>query len=288
MRTLIGAVLLSLATATGLPPAHASAATTDRWEKFYPITDRAALRVLTDDGAVLVRTWERKAIGVRVSTTGWHIGERGVRIAQRQEGGRVELEVRTPRWEFTFGRLIRSLRIEVWVPSEADLTLETGDGGVSVPRVSGQLVVRTSDGAITVDGARGEMMLRSGDGRIVGRQLDGVLDAHTGDGAVRIDGRFDRLTLGSGDGGIVAEAMSGSRLASGWSVSTGDGRVTLRVPADLRADLDALTGDGAIDIDLPFTISGRVSRRDVRGTLNGGGPPLRLRSGDGSIRVEAR
>lgn len=288
MRTSPYAVLFWLTAAVAVPVFPASAETTDHWEKTYDIASRAALRVLTDDGAVRVRTWDRRAISVRVTTIGWRIGGGGVRIDERRNGDRVEVEVRTPPWEFHFGIVRRSLHIEVWVPKAADLTLETGDGSVAVPAVSGRLVVRTGDGTITVDGARGDLRLRSGDGRIVGRGLDGVLDAHTGDGAMRVDGRFDGLTIGSGDGGIVAEALPGSRLASAWSVTTGDGRVTLRVPADLKADLDAHTGDGAIDIDLPLTISGRVSRQDVRGTLNGGGPLLRLRSGDGSIRVEGR
>jgi hypothetical protein len=288
MRTSIVGILLWLTTAVAAPTVQASVVATDRWEKTYTLPGRAALRILTDDGDVRVGVWERKTIGVRVTTRGWHIGERGVRIEQRQDGDRVDLEVRTPHWEFNFGIVIRSLQIEVWVPEAADLTLETGDGDVVVPAVSGRLIVRTGDGAITVDGARGDLHLRSGDGRILGSGLDGTLDARTGDGAVRVDGRFDGLTLGSGDGGITAEAMPGSRLASEWSVITGDGRVTLRVPTDLRADLDAHTGDGAIDIGLPITVSGRLNRRDVRGTLNGGGPPLRLRSGDGSIRVEGR
>jgi hypothetical protein len=288
MRMLLGVWLVVLTASGPVPPALAADHVTDRWETTYTVPGRAALRIRTDDGGVRVAVWDRKTIGVRVTTRGWHIGERGVRIEQRQDGDHVDLQVRTPHWDFNFGILVRSLRIEVWVPRAADLTLETGDGDVLVPAVTGRLSVQTGDGAITVDGARGDLRLRSGDGRILGEGLDGTLDAHTGDGAVRVDGRFDGLTLDSGDGGITAEAMPGSQLASEWSVTTGDGRVTLRLPTDLKADLEAHSGDGAIDIDLPITLSGRVNRRDVHGKLNGGGPPLRLRSGDGSIRIEGR
>jgi hypothetical protein len=287
MRASISTTLLGLAVLLAAPAPSVLAATADRWERTYPISRRAELHLLTDDGTVRVRTWDRRAAAIRITTSGWRIGEGGVRIEQRQDGDRVRLDVRTPRWEVNFGLAIRSLRVEVWVPEESDLTLETGDGNVAVPAVRGRLTVRTGDGAIRVDGARGDLRLRSGDGRIVGSRLDGVLDAETADGAMSVDGRFERLTLGSGDGGIVAEAMPGSRLASGWSVSTSDGRVTLRIPADLKADIDAHTGDGSIDIDLPLTISGSMSHGDVRGSLNGGGPLLRLRSGDGSIHLSS-
>ncbi len=281
-------VLLSIATLVTAQVSPAAAATVEHWEKSYSIADRAVLHVLTDDGDVRVRTWDKREVAVKITSEGWRIGERGVRIQQTQDGDRVDLEVRTPHWEFNFGFVIRSLRIEVWVPTESDLTLATGDGDVGVPAVHGRVDVRTGDGAINVQGARGDLRLRSGDGRIVASGIDGVLDAHTGDGSLRVDGRLDGLTLGSGDGGILAEVMPGSRVASGWSVITGDGGVTLRVPTDLKADVEAHTGDGGIDIDLPLTISGRVTRQEVHGTLNGGGPLLRLRSGDGSIHLMAR
>jgi hypothetical protein len=287
MRLSTAAVLIGLAIAAG-PASAAAPQTTDRWEKRYPLAGRAVLDLKTDDGAVRVQTWDQRAIAVRINTVGWRIRSSGVRVEERQDGDRVEIGVRTPPWEFNFGLVRRSLQIEVWVPRAADLTLETGDGSIVVPAVSGRMRLVTGDGTITVDGARGQLFMRSGDGRIVGRGLDGALDAHTGDGSLRVDGRFDGLTLGSGDGSIVADVLPGSKLTTPWSVNTGDGRVTLRIPSDLRANLDAHTGDGAIDIDLPITVTGRVGHRDVRGSLNGGGPVLRLRSGDGSIRVEAR
>lgn len=286
MRLPIAVVLLVLATTA---PARAAAdEPTDRWEKTYAVRGRAALSLRTDDGSVRVQRWDRRAVTVRVTTVGWRIRPSGVRIEERQEGDRANVQIRTPSWVMHFGLVRRSLQVDIWVPRAADLTLETGDGSVVVPDVDGAVRVVTGDGNITLDGARGDLRLRSGDGRIVGRDLDGALEAHTGDGALRVEGRFDALTLGSGDGGIVADVLPGSTLATTWSVNTGDGRVSMRVPSDLRANVDAHTGDGDIDIDLPLTVSGRVGRRDVRGTLNGGGPLFKIRSGDGSIRVESR
>ncbi len=282
------AILVVMLAAAAARPAPAATTTTDRWEKSYPIAGRPALHLRTDEGHVRVHAWDRHEISVRVSTTGWRIQERGVRIRERRIGDRVELEVRTPRIEVYFGIVVRSLSIEVRVPREADLTLQSGDGDVGLAGVKGQISVRSADGRIVVDGAGGRLSLRAGDGRIVGTGLDGALEARTADGGIHVEGRFDTLTLGSRDGGIVAEVRPGSRLTTAWSMSTGDGRLSLRVPSDLRADIDAHTGDGAIDIDVPLTLTAPVSRHDVRGALNGGGPALRLRSGDGSIRVELR
>ena len=275
---------LSAATLLAVP---AAATESHRWEKSYAIADRPDLVLKTDDGHVRVRAWDRHSVSVRVSTVGWSIGERGVRIEESQTGDRVQVDARTPRFGIAFGIVVRSLTIEVWVPRETDLVVESGDGPTDVAGIRGQLSIRSGDGRIVVDDVGGTMRLRSADGRIVGTGLDGALEAGTTDGAIRVEGRFDALALSTTDGGISAEALPGSRLQNGWSLSTVDGRLRLGVPGDLRARIDAHTGDGAIDVALPLTLTS-VSRHDVQGALNGGGPTLRLRTTDGSLRVAAR
>jgi hypothetical protein len=105
------------------------------------------------------------------------------------------------------------------------------------------------------------------------------------DGSIDARGRFDRLHLTTDDGQIEVEALAGSRMASRWELHTGDGSITIRLPRDFAADLDAATGDGHIRIDLPFT-SAKFDEACVRGKLNGGGPLLTLHTDDGSIEIE--
>jgi hypothetical protein len=40
-------------------------------------------------------------------------------------------------------------------------------------------------------------------------------------------------------------------------------------------------------LDRPVTVTGTIKRSRVRGTLGSGGAPLRMRTGDGSIRLTA-
>jgi DUF4097 and DUF4098 domain-containing protein YvlB len=156
---------------------------------------------------------------------------------------------------------------------------------MKAPR-EGSFDIRTRDGSIDAAGVRGDVRLSSGDGHIEADQLEGALHAKSGDGHMRIRGRFEELSLETGDGRIDAEASHGSRIATVWTLHTGDGSVKLRLPDDFAADLEAHTGDGRVRVDFPVTISGTISKSDVRGKLNGGGPPLRIHTGDGSILVE--
>jgi len=146
--------------------------------------------------------------------------------------------------------------------------------------------IHSGDGHITAQDLRGEVHLSSGDGAIEADAVDGIFEAKTGDGHIRASGRWDRLDLETGDGGIDAEARAGSKMTGSWRVRSGDGHVSLRLPGDFAADLDAHTGDGKITVDLPVTMSGSFGSSDVRGKLNGGGEALVVRTGDGSIHLQ--
>jgi DUF4097 and DUF4098 domain-containing protein YvlB len=257
-------VVLAMSTAIAI----SGAALADDWSKTFQISGRPELRVNVNDGSVTIRTWDRKEIEARVTTVRWKIPS-DVQVVEHQSGDRVELEVRMPHRMFTlnFGQRM-SIQVELRVPREIRTDIRTGDG------------------SITAENLRGETRLSTGDGRIEATSLDGTLDAQTGDGRIIIRGRFDMLNLHTGDGSIEAEVNNGSRITSEWSVRTGDGHVTLRLPATLSADLDVHTGDGHIQSDLPVTVSGSRNEHELRGKLNAGGPPLIVRTNDGSIRLE--
>ncbi len=254
--------------ALSLAAAFSTGALADDWSKTFPISGKPELRVTTNDGSVTIRTWDRKEIEARVTTVRWKIPS-DVQVIEHQTGDHVDLEVRMPHRMFALNFGSRSsIQVDLRVPREL------------------QSDIRTGDGSIVVENLKGETRLSTGDGRIEATSLDGTLDAQTGDGRIIARGRFDLLTLHTGDGSIEAEINNGSRMTSEWSVRTGDGHVTLRLPATLSADLEVHTGDGHIQSDLPVTVSGSRNEHELRGKLNAGGPPLIVRTNDGSIRLE--
>ena len=103
---------------------------------------------------------------------------------------------------------------------------------------------------------------------------------------MKVEGRFDSLALKTGDGSIDAQVGNGSKVANSWNVHSGDGSITLRLPGDLNANLEAHTGDGNINMDYPITMSGTLSHGSVLGKLKSGGGTLSVSSGDGSIHIE--
>jgi len=244
----------------------ASLGLADEWKKNFTVSGRPDLRVTTTDGSVTVRAWERNEIGARVTTQGWQIRPSEVRVTDHQTGDRVEIDVHTPKEFFGIGR--RSVEVELLVPRELSADIHSGDGRISAQDL------------------KGAVHLSTGDGSIEANAIDGILEAKTGDGSIRASGRWDRLDLRTDDGSVEAGARTGSKMTGVWSVHTGDGHVTLRLPDNFAADLDADTGDGKVTVDFPVTVSGSVGGGKMRGKLNGGGETLTVRTGDGAIHIE--
>lgn len=242
----------------------------DDWSKTYTISGKPDLRVETSDANIHVSTWDQNAIEAKVTTSGYKIGDDGIRIEERQSGDTVEIDVHYPHHGITINwgnHGSHRVDIIVQMPREGRVDLHTGDGKIELGRFKGEMLLRSGDGSEEIDG------------------VEGNLRAVTGDGHIRANGRFDELDLKTGDGRVDARATAGSALAADWRLETGDGTVTLEIPENLAANVDLHTGDGHIDLDMPVTTSGKLRENEVRGTLNGGGKLLTIHTGDGSIRL---
>lgn len=242
-------------------------ASADEWSKTYNVTGTPDLRIETSDANIRVTTWDQRTIEAKVTTRRYKIGEDGIHIEEHQTGDAVSIAVRYPH---------HGLNVE-WGPHRVDILIQ-------MPR-EGKVNLQTQDGKIDVAGLKGDMDLHSGDGSETLDGVDGKLRATTGDGHIRANGRFDELDLKTGDGHLEVQASSGSSIASGWHLETGDGNVRLDVPSQLAADVDLHTGDGHIDLDMPVTTAGKVRDNEIRGKLNGGGSLLLIHTGDGSIHL---
>jgi hypothetical protein len=87
------------------------------------------------------------------------------------------------------------------------------------------------------------------------------------------------------------DAEEGSALKSDWSISTGDGSISVELPGNIDAELDAQSNDGRVRANgFNSSISSRNDddHGSARGTLGKGGRTLRVRSGDGSIAINRR
>jgi hypothetical protein len=261
-------------------------------EKRFTVSGRPEVILSTFDGAIEVRTWERPEVLVVVEKRGVdQDAARTIQVTAEQTGNRVKVTAAVPAnrdRSRSFGfSTARSARLVVSVPESADVQAVSSDGSVDIERVAGRVEMRSGDGSIRGHALTGDVRAQTGDGSINLENIDGVLDANTGDGRIVARGKFSAVRARSGDGSVVVQAESGSLSAQDWDITTGDGSVTLELPEEFGAELDARTGDGRIMLtDFTLTPDGvRHGRNAVRGRLGAGGRSLRIRSGDGSITL---
>jgi DUF4097 and DUF4098 domain-containing protein YvlB len=115
--------------------------------------------------------------------------------------------------------------------------------------------------------------------------VTGRLQLDTTNGRIEVARCSGSVAASTTNGGIEAELMT---VAKGQELRfvTTNGRIEVALPGDLGADVDADTTNGAIRTDLPIATT-HLSRNSLRGTINGGGTVLRLRTTNGGIQIRA-
>jgi len=265
-----------------------------REEKRFTVSGRPELKITTFDGAIEVQAGDTKTVIVEIEKRGpTQEGIDQLRVEAKQDGDRIELEVKRPAKEVVaFGiGASPSAKLIVTMPREGNLTAKSGDGSIRIEDVQGRLDLRTGDGSIRGRSIGGKVTISTGDGSVTLDGASGDLDVDTGDGSVSVSGKLASVRLHTNDGSITFRAEQGTAMTEDWTMTTGDGGIAIYLPSDFAAELDAHTGDGSIRSELSVKAEadgedGESSRRTLRTKLGGGGKLLKLRTGDGSIRLK--
>lgn len=287
---LCGAILVPALLAAGCTVTVDSQGQIVHEEKRFTVKGTPSVSATTFDGSIQVQSWDNADVLVEIEKRGpTRAALDEIEVQASQNGDEITLEVRRPRRSVhVFGLNVSpTARLVVWVPRRADVRARSGDGSISMERVNGKLDAHTGDGSIRATEIAGEISLTSGDGSVTVENAEGRLALDTGDGSVNVSGKLAVVRLHTGDGSIVYRAETGTTMNDDWDITTGDGGVTLYLPSGFGAELDAHTGDGSIRNDLDLNASPNNSSRTVRGRIGPGGRQLKIRTGDGSIRIKA-
>jgi DUF4097 and DUF4098 domain-containing protein YvlB len=273
----------------------------------FKVDGQPEISLDTFDGAIEMHSWDRPDVEVEIERRAMEqtlLDE--IKVESSQKDGVVTVKVTGPaRARFrgvTVGMHIApTARLRVAVPRNSHVQATSGDGSIRAEAIEGRLVLTTSDGSVTGSRLGGDIQIRSGDGSIRLDNVTGKLDLETTDGSIIVDARPTVLKARTGDGSIRATIEADSVMADNWDLTTSDGTVVLTLPGLFHGELDAETSDGVVRSSHPLIEDvndserrndgeGRDERRDRRRTLRSkigdGGKMLRIRTGDGSIRIE--
>jgi DUF4097 and DUF4098 domain-containing protein YvlB len=261
----------------------------EREEKHFAIAGRPDVSLSTFDGAIEIRPWDKNEVQVVIEKRGYSRKSTDtIQISADANGDHVTVSATIPKHGGFHFNDRRSAKLIVSLPSSSDVKASSGDGAIDVEHVSGHLEFRSGDGSIRGRALEGDIRAHTGDGSIKFDDVNGTLNVDTGDGGVTLGGKLTGVHARSGDGSLHILAEPGSKASGDWDIAAGDGSVTVSLPDDFAAELDAHTGDGSIHLqDVTLSnVTGKVGRHDVHGRLGAGGSTVRVRTGDGSIVVK--
>jgi hypothetical protein len=198
--------------------------------------------------------------------------------------------------------------------------ISTGSGSLRLADIVDQVRARTGSGSITMSNLHGSVRAHTGSGSIKGEHVGigtsvetrakyrgenlplaagtgtksssftdssatgstGNFDFQTGSGSIRVNDLRGAVRAHTGSGSIELDGQP----TGDWSMSTGSGGLIARLPAQAAFNLDAHTSSGTIHSERQVMVQGTLGKHDLRGTVNGGGFHLDMRTGSGSIRIE--
>ncbi len=266
----------------------------------------------------LITVPQRYNVDLKTSGGGVFVEDLEGELRSQTSGGSLRFgNIKGPIWGRTSGG---SIKLE---GTHGDADVKTSGGGITIRSVEGAVESTTSGGSIRIDGVTGRVNATTSGGGITAEEVMGSINAKTSGGGITIgsvDGAVEAIISGgsiridragsvnakTSGGGITVEEVMGtinakttggsikayiSRQPEGaCSLETTGGNVTAYVVEDIAMDVDAKTTGGRVSSDVPVTmvVQGKVRGNTLQGTINGGGPQLKLRTVGGSIRLHKK
>lgn len=209
----------------------------------------------------------------------------------------VEFHITVPRqYDVDLETKGASIRVD---DLEGEVRSKTAGGSLYFGHIQGSVTGLTAGGSIELDGSVGNANLKTAGGSIRIGEVEGDVTATTAGGSIEIERAKGRVVAKTVGGSIRVEEVLGAIEAvtaggSVWaaiteqpeadcSLRTAGGNVTVRLAPHIAVTVDAKTSGGRVVTEVPVTVEGTLSRSALKGTLNGGGPTLVLRTSGGSI-----
>lgn len=241
--------LAGLTLAISLIATAASAKVTEKFSQSYPLDANGSIHLENVNGSVEIIAWDKNEVALEAEKTA-HNDEGLSRMHLKIESSSRRLTVKTEyerKWRF-WESMNAQVHYKLMVPA-----------GATIDRID------VVNAGIRVSGMRGEVTLEAVNGGIDAEGLTG-------------SGRFRTVN------GSVRVTYAAMPAAGGIVLKTVNGTCKLTLPPEAAFDLDTDTVNGRITCDFPITLESS-GKRELRGTVNGGGTRVKLDSVNGSLSV---
>ena len=187
---------------------------------------------------------------------------------------------------------------------ESDVDVKTSVGDVNLSNITGSVkaiggdiqIINVGDGVIAQASSSGSITVTDCESNVDAKASVGNIDLTNITGTVKAStGSSGSITLNNCQGGVdVLTSVGAIRIQmtkqpqhESTLQTSGGGEIVATLISQIALDVDAQTSRGNVSSDLPIQVS-EWSKNHLKGTINGGGPLLKLRTSSGNIRLEKR
>lgn len=263
------------------------------------------LTVDTDVGSVSVVGTDSPEVTIHADLQGSESLLNRLQISTEQNSSGVTVSARVDNggwldWLHWFDSGASRVHFAIEVRRDYPLNLRSSGGNLDVRDLKASVRARSSGGGIVVQNIVGAVNAHTSGGGVEARHLEGSAELSTSGGRIDITdstGELDLNTSGGGiriqnDDGRVHAHTSGGRIRAqlrsnhGISLSTSGGSITLLLPENTQASIEAESSGGGVTSAFPLSSTQIAAGNHLRGTIGGGGARISLHTSGGSIRIE--
>jgi len=283
----------------------------EKFQKSVALAQEGKVEIRNVSGDIRVFVWEKNEVkieAVKISRASSlekaKENAARVKIEVTKEDDTLTIATRYPKT--TFKRLDVSVNYKVTIPTKAALRVKSVSGDVECGHIGGFLKISAVSGDVVVEQAGDGVELSSVSGDVKISRIEGEASLKTVSGDISIAFLRGSVEAESVSGDIELKDVSQARRVKVSSLSgdvryygdlnpdgiytlkTHSGDLEVRLPAEAKFDLVAKTFSGDVDSEFEITLVGKVSRRELRGKVNGGGAELELRTFSGEIKLRKK
>ena len=265
-----------------------------KFEKTVALPKEGKVHISNISGGIEVRIWNQDQVKIQAlkisqasSLDKAKENAAKVNIEVTEEGNVVRIETKYPKSNKFWGGDSVNVSVDywLWIPEKAGLKANNISGNVDVEGPGGAVDLSAISGDLEVTGVTGDVFLKSVSGDITARQIKGSIQAET------VSGEIELMEVSEANT-VRAKALSGEIVyrgsinrAGNYNLKSHSGGIEMFLPADAAFDFEAETFSGTIESDFEIKVTGKISPKEMRGVVNGGGASVKLSSFSGDIKL---
>ncbi|MBS3819116.1 DUF4097 family beta strand repeat protein [bacterium] len=282
-----------------------------KFQKTVQLSQTGKVKLKNISGYIEVKTWNRSEVKIDAlkvskasSLSKAEENAQKVKIEVNKSGDLLEIE--TDYSKHSSNSLNVSVDYNLMVPSRVSLDLNSVSGDVFMEKIGGEVEAEVVSGNIEMMGAGKDVDCQTVSGDLRVQDVKGYVVVFTVSGDLsleRIKGSVEAETVSGNvemkevtdaekikgktlNGEIVYEGSL--RKGSRYNFNSHSGDIHLNIPASSSFELEAKTFSGEIESDFEIALSGKVSSKKIRGTVNEGGAELSLDTFSGDVYLKKK